>query len=199
MNKKELIKLLDKYKIEYKITDNTKEVEEGLRLLDEALEKIGIIIPKETQVDTITTENDTEVPKHTTEWANSDDLISRQAAIEAMAPFDTNHELRDTLESLPPVEPKRPKRTETMMVDGEPTEIDPLSYEVGYTHGQSERPKGKWIESYLNEWCGTDENHNSVFRKIPCVKCDQCGEKRRGKEKFCPNCGADMRGEEDAE
>lgn len=34
------------------------------------------------------------------------DTISRQAAIEAMAPFDANHELRDTLESLPPVEPK---------------------------------------------------------------------------------------------
>lgn len=34
------------------------------------------------------------------------DLISRQAAIQAMAPFDTNHELRDTLEGLPSERPK---------------------------------------------------------------------------------------------
>lgn len=54
MNKKELIKLLDKYEIEYEITDNTKEVEEGLRLFDEALEKIGIVTPKEARVDTVT-------------------------------------------------------------------------------------------------------------------------------------------------
>lgn len=34
----------------------------------------------------------------------------------------------------------------TLMIDGEPTEIDPLSYEVGYSHGQTERPKGEWID-----------------------------------------------------
>lgn len=58
----------------------------------------------------------------------------------------------------------------------------------------TERSKGEWIKSYFNECCGTDENHNPVFRKTPCVKCDQCGEKRRNEEKFCPNCGANMKG-----
>lgn len=292
MNRKELIKLLDKYEIEYEITDNTKEVEEGLRLLDEALEKIGIIIPKETQVDTITTENDTEVPKYTTEWASSDDCISRQAVLDfpirldhydkkngnrhfvlgiesvmeyvellppveppkkviAQIKVDTDelverikeeYEIKDLpvcedaisrnwlltyckekvdhyrkrierieeqgeaitydpkeqLESFktevaiyesfakevmdaPPVEPKRPKTTETMMVDGEPTEIDPLSYEVGYTHGQfSELPKGEW--KYGN---GNGE-------------CPFCGRERQyGWDNFCGFCGADMRGDKE--
>ena len=56
----------------------------------------------------------------------------------------------------------------------------------------ADRPTGKWIKSYLTERCGTDENHDAVFRKVPCVRCDQCGEKRRHEEKFCPNCGAEM-------
>ena len=55
---------------------------------------------------------------------------------------------------------------------------------------------GRWEKSYLEEYCGTDENHKAVFRNIPCVKCDKCGEKRRSEEKFCPNCGAKMDGEE---
>ena len=55
-----------------------------------------------------------------------------------------------------------------------------------------DKPQGEWIKSYLNECCGTDEEHQPVFRKVPCVKCDQCGEKRRQEEKFCPNCGARM-------
>ena len=55
-----------------------------------------------------------------------------------------------------------------------------------------DKSQGEWIKSYLNECCGTDEEHQPVFRKVPCVKCDQCGEKRRQEEKFCPNCGARM-------
>lgn len=240
MNKKELIKLLDKCEIEYEIIDNAKEVEEGLRLLDEALEKIGIIIPKETQVDNITRENDPEVPKYTTEWASSDDTISRQAAIEALTGWQTDptdEEIVRTLKELPPVEsktdlvnrsdvlelaksgvlisndnykkvceainglpschtcrecePKRPKTTETMMVDGEPTEIDPLSYEVGYTHGQfSDRPKGEWILE-----CDAEGYGDNLYR------CSECGQEYGCQEydlaNFCPNCGADMRGDKE--
>lgn len=73
------------------------------------------------------------------------DLISRQAAIEAVEKAVFKDVAKSAIESLPPVEPKRPKTTETMMIDGEPTEIDPESYEVGYTHGQmaSKRPTGE--------------------------------------------------------
>lgn len=63
--------------------------------------------------------------------------------------------------------------------------------------GNAER-KGKWIEMGANK----DGTHN--------IKCSKCGEgyKTRGharsiatktKYKFCPNCGSDNRGEEDAD
>lgn len=40
--------------------------------------------------------------------------------------------------------------TETMIVDGIETEIDPLSYEVGYTHGQrASRPRGEWVDELI--------------------------------------------------
>lgn len=69
-------------------------------------------------------------------------------------------------------EPERPKRTETMMVNGEPTEIDPLSYEVGYSHGQSERPQGEWIpvserlpkEEEKTYWVCTDTEYQCECR-----------------------------------
>lgn len=86
---------------------------------------------------------------------------------------------------MPPVEPERPKRTETMMVDGEPTEIDPLSYEVGYSHGQPERPKGEWILDGGTPIC-------SVCHEEPCWSSEEYYF-----TDFCPNCGADCRGEED--
>ena len=43
---------------------------------------------------------------------------------------------------------------------------------------QPERPKGEWIEDGLE------------------VRCSVCGEIHFDYEKFCPNCGADMRGEQ---
>lgn len=220
MNRKELMKLFDKYEIEYRITDNAKEVEEGLKLFDEALEKIGIIIPKETQVDNITRENDTEVPKHTTEWASSDDCISRRDALKPFCGipevdcdnFPVEFSVKDIkrhLLSLPSVEapkkviaqikvdtdeiverikeeynPKQPKGTETMMVDGEPVEIDPLSYEIGYTHGQQERPKGKWLDM--------SDGGRIKYVWYEKYKCNKCGERGTSAWSFCPNCGAKM-------
>ena len=56
---------------------------------------------------------------------------------------------------------------------------------------QPERKKGKWIRH--------DEIKN-VYGGI-CIECSECGEKYVVQhildEKYCRNCGADMRGEQD--
>ena len=115
------------------------------------------------------------------------DCISRQQAIEAIADIEViNHDqlnIREgavfMLEQLPPVTPTK-RATETMIVDGEETEIDPVSYEIGYTHGQTapiERT-GEWIK-------------NDDFT------CSACGYHMivgGGAYNYCPNCGAKMKG-----
>ena len=50
---------------------------------------------------------------------------------------------------------------------------------------QNERPKGEWKEHHIK---GKDFFGNGFI-------CE-CGRIVRQKENFCPNCGADMRGEE---
>lgn len=50
---------------------------------------------------------------------------------------------------------------------------------------QPERKKGKWIDSAIS------------IKGVPTEACSECGEWSYGADKkFCPNCGADMRGEE---
>ena len=79
---------------------------------------------------------------------------------------------------------------------------DREQYEKGYADGlkdaHPERKRGKWIEEgRWSEGCGMGETYGCYWR---CSSCDkimqgdyyQCG------ANFCPNCGADMRGEEDA-
>ena len=58
-----------------------------------------------------------------------------------------------------------------------------LTILMGLPSAQPERPKGKWI-------------HQVKFSR---VECDQCGKVFRNSfapKNFCPNCGADMRGEQ---
>lgn len=50
---------------------------------------------------------------------------------------------------------------------------------------QPERKKGKWIDETFKPW-------GLVYHPY---KCDQCGEHSEADSDFCPNCGADMRGE----
>ena len=111
------------------------------------------------------------------------DLISREHVIKVLVERHkfTTAEATELIEEVPSAEPKRPKTTETMMVDGEPTEIDPLSYEVGYSHGQSDRPTGEWVDygdcEDICSVCGYSKVHEPNYP-------------------YCPNCGAGMRGEE---
>ena len=67
-------------------------------------------------------------------------------------------------------------------------EYDRMQYDKGYSDGKNDRPKGKWIEGTMfNVECG--------------YKCSRCGLVVVNPKimdelyNFCPNCGADMRGD----
>ena len=51
----------------------------------------------------------------------------------------------------------------------------------------SERPKGRWIGEVI---------HTEIGEEHAMQECSVCG-KVRIVDNFCPNCGADMRGEEE--
>ena len=90
-----------------------------------------------------------------------DDLISRQAAIDALTEYGSGNNIYMSVRELK-------RRIETL------------------PSAQPERKKGKWV-------LVTDRNGQHF-------ECDQCGEWRyRQKQNFCGECGAYMRGEQDAD
>ena len=67
-------------------------------------------------------------------------------------------------------------------------------YIEGYREARKcfERPKGEWV--YRQEWFEDEKEPRMAWG------CNQCGSSIKSvheKRNFCPNCGADMRGEED--
>lgn len=62
--------------------------------------------------------------------------------------------------------------------------IDALDKELRERIPSAQR-KGKWTKEY-EEW----------FTDYP-YKCTNCGKHSRARYHFCPNCGADMRGNQD--
>ncbi len=63
-------------------------------------------------------------------------------------------------------------------------------YRKGYEKGKADRPRGEWIHL----WDAPDGTYKG--------RCDKCGfvrffiEGHDAQYKFCPQCGADMRGED---
>lgn len=120
----------------------------------------------------------------------ADNECEREEAKACMCSLDLMLEL---IEDAPPTTPTK-RTTETMIVDGEETEIDPVSYEIGYTHGQTapiERT-GEWVRKQVTV-------DDIQFTGEECSNCNFW--KNMGTWNYCPNCGAkmvnvDMRGKE---
>lgn len=119
------------------------------------------------------------------------DLISRQAAIEALTGWETDptdEEIVRTLKALPPVEPK-PVCEDCIDRYAVLAELDPQSYEYKVVKElpsvEPGRPKGEWM----------DFGECSVCRKQAYDFIEGCVEGVEYMPNFCPNCGADMRGE----
>ena len=141
------------------------------------------------------------------------DLISRQAAIDALHTwfrdgFDEDKWWNSThvlaaIEGLPSVQQERKWETcfECPLSHGCPkikgcTNEQAIEYASQIPSdcplpAQPERKKGEWLR-YGED--GYPNNEDTVF-----WQCDQCLEQYTGRAKkipnFCPNCGADMRGE----
>lgn len=62
---------------------------------------------------------------------------------------------------------------------------------------QPERPKGRWVGIQSEKFIGYDEWGEPMYRLCSYYTCRKCGRKTVVKTNFCPNCGAEMRGEEE--
>ena len=106
------------------------------------------------------------------------DLISRQAAIDALRYAQHRFTVADEAGGMGTV-----KWSEDVIYFAAAERV--LS---ALPSAQSERKKGQWMKE--------DRGHVEY-----CAVCDQCGFdwiwSDREYFKFCPNCGADMRGEQD--
>ena len=64
----------------------------------------------------------------------------------------------------------------------------------GYEKGKADRPRGEWKLRYIEP----EELGGTLARKR--LYCSACGNwQTYGETNYCPNCGADMRGEDDAQ
>lgn len=132
--------------------------------------------------------------------SQKDDLISRKAAINAAKEEldnGTYYDIPSKIEYLPSAEPERKKPDHGYMWICPECGLEVHSdfrrcVRCGWDRpsAEPEWKKGRWIpHEYKEGW-------NYGFN------CSVCGEWfviKLEKPKFCPNCGADMRGEEDGQ
>ena len=98
------------------------------------------------------------------------DLIERQAAISAISYSEVAYYPGDT-------------DSECLRRDS-----DVKQAIMGLPSAQPERNTGKWIVHPGGKFVGFPYKH---------YECDQCRDFEPEARNFCPNCGADMRGEDD--
>ena len=58
-----------------------------------------------------------------------------------------------------------------------------------------ERPKGEWKCTVHSTYRGYYKDGEPVWGSSKVYSCPICGRRTIVKENFCPNCGADMRGD----
>lgn len=125
---------------------------------------------------------------------NKGDLISREALKKALAKnitiwtFNVSYDgiLAEVIDNVPTVEDHSRELVQKSLE---------LGRNVGYFEGKTEnkRPQGEWIEVEKQGITGDGR----VFT-YTIVVCSECGEQYDLEgEKFCPHCGADMRGKAD--
>ena len=65
--------------------------------------------------------------------------------------------------------------------------------------GLGQNPKrGEWKAFTRSQFMGLDEFSEPIYRDGKIYHCSNCGRRTVIKENYCPNCGADMKGEIDA-
>lgn len=144
-----------------------------------------------------------------------DDLISRQEAIDAVRSdyegilnfTSDGHTIADSVEdiinALPSVQPEPTTEIQKILNYLDTTLhpiVSPDNWNVyselydmvsSLLSAQSERKKGEWIPQNHNKTNGMIST--AVYYYPKCSVCGHCDNYTN----FCPNCGADMRGEQD--
>ena len=112
------------------------------------------------------------------------DLISRQDAINTLKRVaGVGNRAIDALKNMPTMDRPRPiDPTITVDLESEVVSISACETKGPKTIVYVDRPKGKWVSK------------EGVYGAAYCSECNY--ELRVNNTNFCPNCGADMRGED---
>ena len=119
------------------------------------------------------------------------DLISRQSAIDALEWKWAGKAAIDAIKNLPSAEPDFNEWcTDCKEYDQERHCCPRYNRVIREALDAVEKPKtGKWIHDEPKDAI------EAIFLARP--KCSECGFEIAYETHFCPNCGADMRGEDD--